>query len=358
MTRMPFCGPRRPRWWPENEPWPPRGRLRTWRARPRRFIRVAAFGFFAVTTTLLWAVFTVAFRGGAPAQLVAAALVAASLAVALAVFMRTVAMPVSGIMDALERVAGGDYETRVSEYGPPRIRGLARAFNAMSGRLRDHDRLRREMMADVAHELRTPLTVMQGTLEGMVDGVYPRDERRVRQLLDETKVLARLVEDLRTLALSESGALTLQRERVDLAAVARDAADVFAGEAASRGIVLGVAPGAAPAYADADPVRIRQALSNLISNALHATLAGGAVTLDVGAAAGYGWVTVADTGRGMTADELAHVFDRFYKGADSRGSGLGLTIAQHIVTLHGGRMEATSEPGRGTTVRMTIPSNP
>jgi signal transduction histidine kinase len=355
MMRLPFCGARRPPWWPENERWPPRGPIRAWRGRPLVFMRFAAFAFLGVTAFLVWSVLTVAFRGPASALLFAAALVAGSLALSVGVFTRRVAVPVSGIMDALERVAAGDYETRVAERGPLRIRALARAFNAMTGRLRDHERARRDLMADVAHELRTPLTVMQGTLEGMLDGVYPRDEQRVQQLLSETQVLARLVEDLRTLALSESGALALQRERIDLAGVARDVADAFAAEAASRAIALNVSRNDALVYTDADPVRIRQALSNLVSNALHATPAGGAVTVAVGATANNAWLSVADTGRGMTAEELAHAFDRFHKGSDSRGSGLGLTIAKNIVTLHGGRMQATSEAGRGTTVQMTIP---
>ena len=134
-------------------------------------------------------------------------------------------------MDAADRVAAGDYSVRVGEYGPPPIGALAHAFNTMTARLENHDRQRRELMADVAHELRTPLTVMQGKVEGLIDGVYPLDDGQLKDVLEETHVLSRLVEDLRTLALSESGALKLQKESTDVDALARDVVDAFEGEA-------------------------------------------------------------------------------------------------------------------------------
>jgi signal transduction histidine kinase len=231
---------------------------------------------------------------------------------------------------------------------------VAGGVTAIRAQRRDHDRVRRDMMADIAHELRTPLTVMQGTLEGMLDGVYPRDEPRVQQLLDETKVLGRLVEDLRTLTLSESGALTLQMERVDLASLARDVAWGFGSDAAARQIAIDVAAESPPAV-DADPVRLRQVIANLVANAIRATPPGGRVTIHVEPAGPNASLSVSDTGRGMTPDELGHIFDRFYKGADSRGSGLGLTIARNIVRLHRGEMQASSERGIGTTVGFTLP---
>ncbi len=110
-------------------------------------------------------------------------------------------------MDAADLVAEGDYGVRVQEYGPPPMRALAHSFNTMTLRLQNADRLRRDLMADVAHELRTPLSVLQGRLEGLLDGVYARDDRQISQLLEETRVLSTLIEDLRTLALSDAGAL-------------------------------------------------------------------------------------------------------------------------------------------------------
>ena len=151
---------------------------------------------------------------------------------------KLIAMPLGGVMDAADRVAAGNYDVRVVEHGPPSIRALARAFNTMTARLQDSDRLRRDLMADIAHELRTPLTVIQGKLEGLIDGVYPRDDTEMQLLLDETRVLSRLIEDLRTLALSEGGALKLQREPTDIAGLARDVARVL-GDAASERRLLG-----------------------------------------------------------------------------------------------------------------------
>jgi two-component system OmpR family sensor kinase/two-component system sensor histidine kinase BaeS len=232
--------------------------------------------------------------------------------------------------------------------------GLARAFNTMTTRLQDHDRQRRELMADVAHELRTPLTVMRGKVEGLIDGVYPLDPAQLKTVLEETHVLSRLVEDLRTLALSESGALRLQRESTDIVALAREAVRTLEPAASASGVTIGV-DGVNAATAEVDPVRIREVLINLLSNALRHTPAGGTVMVRIATDAGNVSVRVQDSGAGMSADDLARAFDRFHKGADSRGSGLGLTIAKGLVVAHGGEIDASSEPGRGTTVAFTVP---
>jgi signal transduction histidine kinase len=279
-------------------------------------------------------------------------------AVGLLAILRRVAMPIGGVMEAADRVAAGNYTVRVSEQGPPPIRALARAFNTMTERLQNNDRVRRDLMADVAHELRTPLTVIQGTLEGLLDGVYPRDDRRLQQLLEETHVLSRLVEDLRTLALSESGSLKLQKELTDLGALARDVAHAFAVDAAAQSVTLEVdAPDVAPI--EIDPIRIREVIGNLLSNALRHTPPSGSIHIRVagtqeGAKPGMR-VEVHDTGSGMTPDDLTRAFDRFYKGSQSRGSGLGLTIARSLVSAHGGDMQASSDAGRGTTITFTLP---
>jgi signal transduction histidine kinase len=248
---------------------------------------------------------------------------------------------------------------RVAEQGPPPIRALARAFNAMTERLGHHDRLRRDLMADIAHELRTPLTVMQGKLEGLLDGVYPRDESQLQQLLEETHVLSRLVEDLRTLALSESGALKLQMEPIDLGGLARDVAGSFGTDAAARHVTIAVdAPDDLPPI-EIDPVRIREVITNLLSNALRHTPPGGSVVVRVAAVPGGARsVEVHDTGTGMTPEALARAFDRFYKGSGSRGSGLGLTIARSLVSAHGGEIHASSAPRGGTTIAFTLPREP
>jgi len=270
--------------------------------------------------------------------------------------MRRVGKPLGAVMDAAGRVADGDYGVRVAEQGPPLFRALARAFNTMTERLENHDRQRRDLMADLSHELRTPVTVLQGKLEGLRDGVYPRDDDQLAALLEETGVLSRLIDDLRTLALSESGALQLQREPTDVADLARDVAGGFAAQArAARASVAVDAPADLP-LADVDPIRVRQVIANLVSNALRHAPAGGSVVVRVAAAPTRAiQIEVRDTGAGMTPDEVAHAFDRFHKGPGSRGSGLGLTIAKNLVAAHGGEIHAASEVGKGTTVTVTLP---
>jgi len=270
--------------------------------------------------------------------------------------MRRVAMPIGGIMEAADRVAGGDYEVRVEEHGPRSIRTLARAFNTMTARLQENDRVRRDLMADIAHELRTPLTVIQGKLEGLLDGVYPRNEAELQQLLEETRLISRLVEDLRTLALAESGTLQLQLESTDFAALAQDVVRTFAADAAAHNVTIEVHVPAASPSIEVDAMRMHEVLGNLISNALRHTPAGGRVTVHVVPAADGGVsVEVRDTGTGMTPDDLAHAFDRFYKGSQSRGSGLGLTIAKNLLAAHGGDIRASSTPGHGTTITFSVP---
>jgi two-component system OmpR family sensor kinase/two-component system sensor histidine kinase BaeS len=315
-------------------------------------IGVAAVGWLAAANLGLVS----AARGGSVALIVLAAgfLGGVAAVVTLGRTLRRVGSPLAAVMDAANRVAAGDYSVRVGEYGPPPMVGLAHAFNTMTQRLQDHDRQRRELMADVAHELRTPLTVMQGKVEGLIDGVYPLDAAELKTVLEETHVLSRLVEDLRTLALSESGALQLQRESTDIVALAREAVRTLEPAASASGVTVGV-DGVDGATAEVDPVRIREVLINLLSNALRHTPAGGAVIVRIGSEANNVSVRVQDSGAGMSPGDLARAFDRFHKGADSRGSGLGLSIAKGLVVAHGGEISASSEPGRGTAVAFTVP---
>jgi two-component system OmpR family sensor kinase/two-component system sensor histidine kinase BaeS len=237
------------------------------------------------------------------------------------------------------------------------VRALAHAFNAMAERLAHADRQRRDLMADVAHELRTPLSVLQGRLEGLLDGVYPRDDRQLASLVEETQVLSRLIEDLRTLALDDAGALRLEREPTELVGLVRDTVRGFEPEAARHGVTLAVTTALGETELDLDPVRIRQVLSNLLSNALRHTPTGRGVSVSVEAVASGLAVAVADAGEGMAPEDVARMFDRLYKGEASRGSGLGLTIARRLVEAHGGEIQAASRLGQGTTVTFSIPAH-
>jgi len=207
--------------------------------------------------------------------------------------------------------------------------------------------LRRQLIPDVAHELRAPLSILQGRVEGMIDGVYPRDDERLNELLAETQHLSRLVEDVRTLANAEAGALDLRKARVDVGELIREAATAIASP-----VVIDVAQ-ELPEI-DADPVRIREVLLNLLTNAQqHAPE--GELRVSAEARASAIVIRVSDNGPGIPAEALPHLFERFQKGPRSQGSGLGLSIARKLVLAHGGTIHVESAEGAGTTVTVSLP---
>ena len=270
---------------------------------------------------------------------------------------RHVVAPVGDLIDAVGQIEAGDYDVRVRERGPREVRSLARAVNAMAARLSASESRRRTFLADVTHELRTPLTVIRGQVEGLVDGVYPADKEHLEPILEETGVLERLVEDLRTLSLAESGSLTLAREPVDVTELVSDVVAAFQPTATAGGVSLRAEVAPDVPTASIDPLRIRGVLANLLANALRHTPAGGVITV---AASGVGdrhavRFEVRDTGTGIPAELLPTVFDRFVKDPESRGSGLGLAIARSVVEAHGGSIEVASPPGQGTTFTFVLP---
>jgi two-component system sensor histidine kinase BaeS len=271
--------------------------------------------------------------------------------------VRGTARPIGEIIEAAGRVEAGEVGTQVAERGPREVRALARSFNAMSRRLADDASQRRLLLAEVSHELRTPLTVIQGTAEGMLDGLYPADRAHLERILAEARQLERLVDDLRTLALADAGALPLHREPTDLGLLVREVVAGMSAAADETGVTLTTEPGpAAATELDLDPVRIRQVIGNLVANALRHTERGGEVVVSVAAqVAGGATLTVRDTGRGMDAEAAAHAFDRFWRQGEGAGAGLGLAIVRDLVTAHGGTAALVSEPGVGTTVTITLP---
>jgi signal transduction histidine kinase len=272
--------------------------------------------------------------------------------------LRHAATPIGDVIEAAGRVAEGDYSAHVAERGPREVRAMARAFNSMTERLQAIDEQRRDLLADVTHELRTPLTVIQGNLEGLLDGVYPRDDAHLEPILEETHVLARLIDDLRTLALAESGALKLQKEPTDLGALIGESLASLQAQADAAGIELQADIGPELPMLELDPARIRQVLENLMANALRYTPRGGTIQVRCyaeGRGNTHVAVSVSDTGAGIPPEALAHIFDRFYKSSDSHGTGLGLAIAKNLVAAHGGEISVQSELGKGTTFRFTLP---
>jgi signal transduction histidine kinase len=263
------------------------------------------------------------------------------------------------LVDAARRVEEGDYTIRVAEpvarRGP--LRELVRGFNSMTGRLEADAEQRRRLLADVSHELRTPLAVIQGNIEAILDGVHAADDAHLGAILDETHVLARLVDDLRTVALSEGGNLPLHREPTDLSILAAESVASFESAAEAAGVSLEVHVDDEVPLLDIDPVRIREVISNLVANALRHTPRGGSVRV-VATTAANGTnveIVVSDTGTGIDPALLPHVFDRFAKAPDSRGSGLGLAIARGLVEAHGGSIDVESSAATGTTFRLRVP---
>jgi two-component system sensor histidine kinase BaeS len=282
----------------------------------------------------------------------------ALLVVAAARGMRRMTRPVDNLAEAARKIESGDYSARVPESGPPEIRSVARAFNSMSTRLKAMDDRRRGFLADVTHELRTPLSVIRGQAEGIADGLYPGDATHIAPILDAAQTLERLVEDLRTLALADTGNLALNREPTDIGALVRDTVESFRSQADLGGLKLTADIAGQIPNLDVDPTRMRSAIANLLANAIRHTPPGGWVKAAVAAADAGITITVADNGAGIPADLLPHVFDRFVKGPGSPGSGLGLAIAHDIVTAHSGTLKIESVTGSGTTATVTLAGRP
>ena len=349
----------RPHWWPEDEPWPPR---RKPGRRPRTFLRKVGCFFGAIlalmiAASILGAIFSDGSGrhsgGGPPWGFFLVVIMVISLAY-VGRTVRSTAAPISEVMSAAERVADGDYAVRVETQAKGDVGRLVGSFNAMTTRLETNETQRRNLFADVAHELRTPLSVIRGNTEGMLDGVYPRDDSHLETVLDATALMARLLDDLRTLSLADTGALRLHRERTDVADLLAEVRYGFVPRADAAGVAFVVEAQPVPSL-DIDPVRIRQVLDNLLDNALRHTPRGGTIRVEVRPEGNGVLFRVADTGKGISAEALPHVFDRFWKSADSGGSGLGLAIARGLIEAHGGQIRADSVPGKGTVLSFTLP---
>ncbi|HEY7331526.1 MAG TPA: HAMP domain-containing sensor histidine kinase [Candidatus Limnocylindria bacterium] len=265
------------------------------------------------------------------------------------------AMPLGDLIEASARVQAGQVGTQVDVRGPREIQALARSFNSMSARLAADAEQRRRLLADVSHELRTPLTVIQGSVEGMLDGLYPADREHLGRVLAEARQLERLIEDLRTLSLADAGALPLRRETTDLGALAEEVVAGFRVAADEAEVELGVDADPALPAVEVDPHRVRQVIGNLVANALRHTSAGGRVTVGMRRDAEWAILEVVDDGSGMDAEASAHAFDRFWRSGDRAGAGLGLAIVRDLCRAHGGDAELESAPGEGTTVRCRFP---
>ena len=367
-----FSRRQRPPWWPENEEWPPK-RWRHMRGTPffRRmgcfFLIFNFFAFIGFLALLRFVLSPFIEIHGAPQldrpDIFVPLGVTGFFILIMAVFagvrnLRRISRPLDDLVDASNKVADGDFSARVEVKGPPEIRTLLHGFNSMAENLQINDQQRRNMLADVSHELRTPLTVIQGNVEGILDGMYPADEARLESILEETQVLSRLIEDLRTLALAERGGLHLKKEPTNLNELIRDTVAGFESQFKEKNVSLELTM-ARVEDVEVDPQRVREVLSNLVGNALRYTPSQGMVKVSlVESSSGLekeALLVVEDNGPGIESADLPHIFERFYKSNDSGGMGLGLSIAKFLVEAHGGKIWADSTSGRGTKISFTLP---
>ncbi|MEU8658291.1 sensor histidine kinase [Actinoplanes philippinensis] len=290
---------------------------------------------------------------GAVALLLLAALGTAGIA-------RRVSRPVRLLTGASLQLAAGRLDVRVPTRGQDELARLSGAFNAMAEALQRSEERQRRLIADVAHELRTPLSNLRGYLEGLADGVIEPSPELFASLHEETLLQRRILDDLQVLALAEAGELGYDPVPFDLSELTEMAATAHRVVAGHAGIEV-VVDAPDPVEVCADPDRMRQVVGNLMSNAIRYTDAGGRVELEVSRDGPDAVLTVRDTGVGMNADEVARVFDRFWRADPARqratgGSGLGLTIVRRIVADQGGDVTATSKPGLGTMFTVRLPA--
>ena len=271
--------------------------------------------------------------------------------------------PIGQLTRAAENLSAGDLDTRVPVHGSDEMATLAKTFNNMAVSLQQSEERRAAMTADIAHELRTPLSIQRAHLEALQDGIYPLTAENLQPVLDQAALLARLVEDLRTLALADAGELPLERTWVELDDLVMRVVERFRPSAQVRRINLQITP-IDPAGMKmkvwGDALRLEQILSNLLSNALRFTPDGGLIQVRIALIHQQVEIEICDSGPGIPPEALEHVFERFYRAdrarsRDEGGSGLGLAIARQLALAHDGRLTAANAPQGGAEFTLTLP---
>jgi signal transduction histidine kinase len=271
--------------------------------------------------------------------------------------------PVRELTSAARALAGGDLARRVLVRTHDEVGELSEAFNHMAQSLQQAEVLRRDMTADVAHELRNPLSVMQARVEAVMDGVYAPTPANLQPVLEQTRLLSRLVEDLRTLALADAGQLPLERTEIGLRGLLERTVNSYRTQAQAVGVELRLTvPDRSDVRTQADPGRIEQVLGNLLANALRHAPHGTAVDVRLEVQAERARIEIADQGEGIPSEALPYVFERFYRADRARsrehgGTGLGLAISRQIVEAHGGTITAANRPEGGAAFRVELPAS-
>ncbi|CAN5187906.1 N/A [soil metagenome] len=331
---------RRPPWWPDNEKWPGANRWPRWGL---GLVLIPIIFFISMGFLVgrgrhgpwfLWPMGILFFVALARRR------------------NRPRWFPVSRLVDAAGRLAAGDYTVRVPDIQGGPMRDVIHSFNGMASQLEHSAEQRRRWLADLGHELRNPLTVIQGELEAMIDGVHQPNQEQLAMLLDEAGVMARLLDDLRTLSLTEAGELKLEKDLVEVRVIVEEVLASLRDVARRRELTL--LSEIAEGTIEVDPFRLREVLSNIGTNALrHANRV---VSVAAHEERGTWSITVHDDGPGISEHLLPRVFDRFVKGGNSKGTGLGLSIARALVEAHGGTINVVSSPGTGTLFTITLPA--
>lgn len=273
---------------------------------------------------------------------------------------RRILAPVKALTGAARQFGKGDFSHRVEYKGKGELSELASSFNSMADDLERTERLRRNMVADVAHELRTPLSNLKGYLEAISDGVVKPDEATIKSLNEEASSLSRLVEDLQELSLADAGKLKIIVQPEDISRLIKETVTVLQTKAAAKSLTISADLPAALPLVNIDSHRIKQVLYNLLDNAVAHTGKEGRITVTARKQDDKVYISVADTGEGIPAEDLPMIFERFYRVDKSRaratgGSGLGLTIAKRLVEAHGGTIEVKSIKGQGSTFTFNLP---
>jgi two-component system sensor histidine kinase BaeS len=290
-----------------------------------------------------------------------AAIFASAVALGLALFLSyRLLRPVSELTQAVQKLADGDLVQRVPVRGSDELATLADTFNQMLASLQLAESRRQALTADIAHELRTPLAVQRAHLEALEDGIYDLNIESLKPIEEHNYLLTRLVEDLRTLALADSGQLELVKTPTDLSDLVKRVITRLEPQAADRQIKIRYSLSESPLYVNVDPQRIEQILNNLLDNAMRYTTQGGWVRIQTSIIDKICILTVQDNGPGISSEDIHRIFERFYRAEKSRsraegGTGLGLSIAKKIASAHGGSLKADNHPDGGAIFTLTLP---
>ena len=288
-------------------------------------------------------------------------LIAAAVALVIGlVLTRQIIRPVRTLISGARHLTKGELSYRVDVKSRDEIGELAGSFNIMASSLEKGEQSRQQLTADITHELRTPLTVIEGTVDGIIDGVFKPDTEHLRTVKEQVLILTHLISDLRDLSLAESGQLKLNLTSTDIVELVRRMISNYEINTREKSIRIKLEEATQIPEIKIDPVRMEQVISNLLTNAIRHTPPGGSISVTIKKEKGELGISVADTGEGISPEDLPHVFERFYRAGSSRarkegGIGLGLAIVKQMVEAHGGKVWVESKMGTGSIFSILLP---